>query len=130
MVAGVPLQEDKCLDDCPGNLRCQGVSVGGIHHLIGNTWEWTTGNFGAWSFPSRDLILPVPMKSIRGGAFDTYFDNQATCQFQSGESMLARKHNIGFRCAVGLCDLVLARAEPDPIVTEEPQATPVEEVPA
>ena len=47
------------------------------------------------------------MKSIRGGAFDTYFDNQATCQFQSGESPLARKHNIGFRLAVGVCDLVL-----------------------
>ena len=45
------------------------------------------------------------MKSIRGGAFDTYFENQATCQFQSGESPLSRKHNIGFRLALGACDL-------------------------
>ena len=48
------------------------------------------------------------MKSLRGGAFDTYFDSQATCQFQSGDSPLARKRNIGFRLAVGLCDLTLA----------------------
>ncbi len=84
-----------------------GVSVGGVHQLVGNVWEWTTGNFGAWSYPSRDLILPVAMKSIRGGAFDTYYDNQATCQFQSGEDPVARKHNIGFRCAVSVCDLSL-----------------------
>ena len=50
------------------------------------------------------------MKSLRGGAFDTYFDSQATCQFQSGDSPLARKRNIGFRLAVGLCDLSLALA--------------------
>jgi gamma-glutamyl hercynylcysteine S-oxide synthase len=54
------------------------------------------------------------MKSIRGGAFDTYFDIQATCQFQSGENPLARRHNIGFRCAVGVCDLLLARSSPGP----------------
>ena len=50
------------------------------------------------------------MKSIRGGAFDTYFDNQATCQFQSGDSSLARKHNIGFRCALGVCDVAVLRS--------------------
>jgi iron(II)-dependent oxidoreductase len=46
------------------------------------------------------------MKSIRGGAFDTYFDTQANCQFQSGENPVSRKHNIGFRCALALCDVV------------------------
>lgn len=81
----------------------EGVSVGGIHQLIGNVWEWTTGNFGAGGDPT--LTLPNPMKSIRGGAFDTYFDNQATCQFRSGENPVARKHNIGFRCAVSFCDV-------------------------
>jgi iron(II)-dependent oxidoreductase len=45
------------------------------------------------------------MKSLRGGAFDTYFDNQATCQFQSGENPVARRYNIGFRCAMGACDV-------------------------
>ncbi len=86
-----------------------GVSVGGVYQLIGNTWEWTSGSFRGLDGPDGRLAPAEPMKSLRGGAFDTYFDNQATCQFQSGDSPLRRKHNIGFRCAVGLCDLVLAR---------------------
>ncbi|MBC7852558.1 MAG: hypothetical protein IAF94_03895, partial [Pirellulaceae bacterium] len=44
-------------------------------------------------------------KSLRDGAFDTYFEAQAQCQFQSGDSPLARKHNIGFRCSVGFRDV-------------------------
>ena len=107
-----------------------GISVGGVHHLIGNVWEWTSGNFRTGDHPEGMLVLEVPMKSIRGGAFDTYFDNQATCQFQSGESMLARKHNVGFRCAVGVCDLMLARAERQIASADQPQDTPAEEVPA
>ncbi len=97
-----------------------GVSVGGVYQLIGNVWEWTTGNFGGPDCPVRDLTLPVPMKSIRGGAFDTYFENQATCHFQSGENPLARKHNIGFRCALSLCDV----ASPEP--RDEVDAAPNE----
>jgi iron(II)-dependent oxidoreductase len=85
-----------------------GVSVGGVYQLIGNTWEWTTGNFGTGDLEGHELTLAVPMKSIRGGAFDTYFENQATCQFQSGENPLSRKHNIGFRCALGICDIASA----------------------
>jgi len=85
----------------------EGVSVGGIHQLVGNCWEWTTGNFGEWCYPGGGLVLATPMKCIRGGAYDTYFDNQATCQFQSGEDPVARKHNVGFRCAVSVCDLSL-----------------------
>jgi iron(II)-dependent oxidoreductase len=80
-----------------------GVSVGGVHQLIGNVWEWTSGAFGTASDSS--VTLPVPMKSIRGGAFDTYFENQAACHFQSGENPVNRKHNIGFRLALGACDL-------------------------
>lgn len=82
------------------------VSVGGVYHLIGNVWEWTTSNFGAWDTSTRRLETSRPLKSIRGGAFDTYFETQATCQFQSGESPISRKHNIGFRCALALCDVI------------------------
>lgn len=89
------------VDATPG-----GVSVGGVHQLIGNVWEWTASRFvgqhddddGRWS-PANTL------RSVRGGAFDTYFENQATCQFQSGENPVNRRHNIGFRCAVALSDL-------------------------
>ncbi len=89
----------------------EGVSVGGVYQLIGNVWEWTGGAFRGIDTPDGRLAPAEPMKSLRGGAFDTYFDSQATCQFQSGDSPLRRKHNIGFRCAVGVCDLVLARPE-------------------
>ena len=86
----------------------EGVSVGGVYQLIGNVWEWTLGDFDCLS----DDIPPEEqeqgtLKNIRGGAFDTYFENQATCQFTSGEAPLSRKHNIGFRCVLGTCDLAV-----------------------
>ena len=71
--------------------------------MTGNVWEWTSCGFGRPD--DYSLTLAVPMKSIRGGAFDTYFENHATCNFQSGENPLGRKHNIGFRLAVGACDI-------------------------
>jgi gamma-glutamyl hercynylcysteine S-oxide synthase len=86
----------------------EGVSVGGIYQLIGNVWEWIDGDFQDRPGNGR-LELPTPMKSIRGGAFDTYFDGQANTQFQSGENPLSRRHNIGFRCAIGMRDVVLVR---------------------
>lgn len=82
-----------------------GGTVGGVYQLIGNCWEWTSSNFGAWDPALRRLETPSQMKSVRGGAFDTYFDCQANNQFQSGDSPMSRKHNIGFRCALGVCDL-------------------------
>jgi iron(II)-dependent oxidoreductase len=87
------------------------ASVGGVQQLIGNVWEWTSSAFGHWEPAGRKVETPMPHKSIRGGAFDTYFDNQAHCQFQSGESPLSRKHNIGFRCALGFCDVVIMPSE-------------------
>ena len=91
-----------------------GVSAGGVHQLIGNVWQWTASNYGGASLPADQLPvsglrLPVPLKCIRGGAFDTYFDKQASCQFQSGENPLNRRNNIGFRCAIGVCDLTLVQ---------------------
>lgn len=82
------------------------ASVNGVQQLVGNVWEWTSSSFGAWDPPALKVETAMPMKSVRGGAFDTYFETQSSCQFQSGESPLGRKHNIGFRCAVGFCDLV------------------------
>ena len=82
-----------------------GASVGDIYQLIGNVWEWTTGVYGAWHAPGQTIESSHPLKSIRGGAFDTYFDGHATCQFHSGDAPVARKHNIGFRCALSVCDL-------------------------
>ena len=107
----------------------EGVSVGGVYQLIGNVWEWTRGDVRPAELMNQDLVLETPMKSVRGGAFDTYFDNQATCQFQSGEVPMARKQNIGFRCAVGVSDLMLAKAAEDPEASTQPETAPAEEVP-
>jgi iron(II)-dependent oxidoreductase len=52
-----------------------------------------------------NVTVPAALRSIRGGAFDTYFENQATCHFQSGEHPLARRPNIGMRLAVPMVNL-------------------------
>jgi len=82
----------------------EGVSPGSVFGLIGNVWEWTTTNYGIWD--NRRYEMSAPFKSLRGGAFDTYFEGQADNHFQSGDVPMARKHNIGFRCAVELAELV------------------------
>jgi iron(II)-dependent oxidoreductase len=98
------------------------ASVGGVHQLVGNVWEWTSTSFGAWEPTNRRIETPQPLKSIRGGAFDTYFEAQAHCQFQSGESPLSRKHNIGFRCALGFCDVWSMADDANPAAQGNPAA--------
>ena len=88
------------VDDYP-----EGASVGGIYQLIGNVWEWTANDFPPPDNSGPPLVVETPMRSIRGGAFDTYFDNQASCAFQSGDAAIARKPNIGFRCALSVSEL-------------------------
>jgi formylglycine-generating enzyme required for sulfatase activity len=90
----------------PVHALPEGASINGVMQLVGNVWEWTSSSFGAWEPPGRKIETTMPLKSVRGGAFDTYFETQAHCQFQSGESPLSRRHNIGFRCALGFCDVV------------------------
>ena len=68
----------------------------------------------------------MTLKSIRGGAYDTYFDTQAHCQFQSGESPLSRKHNIGFRCALGFCDVYHPTCAGHPMADQAPANHPEE----
>ena len=92
-------------DTVPVTANGEGASVGGIRQLVGNVWEWTSTSFGAWEPTTTRLESEVVIKSLRGGAFDTYCEAQAQSQFQSGDNPLARKHNIGFRCAVGFGDI-------------------------
>jgi iron(II)-dependent oxidoreductase len=109
-----------------------GVSVGGVYQLAGNVWEWTTGYYGTWHSRERQVEADYPLRSLRGAAFDTYFDGHAACQFQSGDNPLARKHNIGFRCALGVCDLApvqpTAAAPQDREPVEETDDSALEEV--
>jgi len=95
-----------------------GANVNGVEQLVGNVWEWTSSVFGTWEPAGRKIETSMPLKSLRGGAFDTYFDTQAHCQFQSGAGPLDRKHNIGFRCALGFCDVVHMGGEAPPAAEE------------
>ena len=88
-----------------------GASIGGVQQLIGNVWEWTASPFG--DRHESPLVLASPMKIIRGGAFDTYFENQATCHFASGEEPLTRRQNVGFRLALGVGDVAAQVADED-----------------
>ena len=109
--------------DCPG-----GAAVNGIYQLIGNVWEWTHSDYQPWEEEDARIVLPGPMKSIRGGAFDTYFDHQASSGFAGGENPLARKPNIGFRCALGVADITLRYCpEEVPCAPQENQAAACEE---
>ena len=84
------------VDDC-----YSGCTPNGIYQLVGNVWEWvatpyvcSTGNGGL----SGEVTQP--MGEIRGGAFDTYFETQATCQFRTGQPLFYRGINVGFRCCL------------------------------
>jgi gamma-glutamyl hercynylcysteine S-oxide synthase len=90
----------------------EGVSVGGLYQLIGNVWEWTANTLETETIEEEaDRGRGLLLKTIRGGAYDTYFEHQANCQFASGENPISRKHNIGFRCALSLSDVAGAPNE-------------------
>jgi iron(II)-dependent oxidoreductase len=74
--------------------------------MIGNVWEWNQDDFATWQSESGWDFEGNALKSIRGGAFDTYLDSQAACRSQSGEEAFARRHNVGFRCVADPGQLV------------------------
>jgi iron(II)-dependent oxidoreductase len=78
-----------------------GSTPNGVYQLVGNVWEWTAQRFlGPPAGNGPRLLFEQAFAEIRGGAFDTYFESQATCRFQTGQPLLFRGANVGFRCAV------------------------------
>ena len=85
------------VDACPA-----GAAPNGVQQLVGNTWEWVNSDFECTDDTDRPIIGESALKSIRGGAYDTYFPWQAAGRFRSGLPALARCHNVGVRCALDL----------------------------
>ncbi len=75
-----------------------GAAPNGVLQLIGNVWEWTACDFDAVDDEGRPVVGDMLMKSVRGGAYDTYFASQTTSLFRTGLAGLVRAHNVGFRC--------------------------------
>jgi iron(II)-dependent oxidoreductase len=110
---GDALSSDKCnlwssrrnrtapVDDYPA-----GAAPNHVLQLVGNVWEWTDTEFQVVDDGGRPVVGEMPMHVVRGGAFDTYFESQATASFRTGQLALARNHNTGFRCAMDLNEAI------------------------
>lgn len=86
-----------------------GAAPNRVLQLIGNVWEWTASEFNAVDDAGNMVFGEMPMFTIRGAAFDTYFESQANAEFRTGQISLARAHNVGFRCAMDLSDATWLR---------------------
>ncbi|MGV3482848.1 MAG: formylglycine-generating enzyme family protein [Planctomycetaceae bacterium] len=87
-------------DTVPVHAYPTGNTPNGVRQLVGNVWEWVNTSFAPHAAQNVSVALEQGMAEIRGGAFDTYFHSQATCQFRTGQPLLFRGANVGFRCCV------------------------------
>jgi iron(II)-dependent oxidoreductase len=83
----------------PVHACANGAAPNQVLQLIGNVWEWTSGELNLSDAMGRNIFGDMALAPIRGGAFDTYFPAQATGLFRTGLVTLARAHNVGFRLA-------------------------------
>jgi iron(II)-dependent oxidoreductase len=81
-----------------------GAAPNQVQQLVGNVWEWADSEYAIVDDEDRPVVGEMPMHVIRGGAFDTYFETQATNYFRTGQIALARTYNTGFRCAMDLSE--------------------------
>ncbi len=80
----------------------EGGTSEGVRQMVGNVWEWTVDPLATWLYSGELTANCIDFRSLRGGAFDTYVEAQASPLAASGDSAFARKHNIGFRCVLDL----------------------------
>jgi len=88
----------------PVDTYPDGAAPNQVQQLVGNVWEWTDSEYEVADDNENPIVGEMPMHVTRGGAFDTYFEGQATSLFRTGQLALARSHNTGFRCAMNLSE--------------------------
>jgi iron(II)-dependent oxidoreductase len=81
-----------------------GAAPNGVKQLVGNVWEWVQDDLAVTTLEGAPVLAETAIKGTRGGAFDTFFESQATSLFRTGHLALARAHNVGFRCALSLSE--------------------------
>ncbi|UCG15214.1 MAG: formylglycine-generating enzyme family protein [Phycisphaerales bacterium] len=91
-------------ETAPVDAYANGAAPNNVLQLVGNVWQWNSSDFEVTDVAGRAVLGEMPMKGLRGGAFDTYFESQATSGFRTGLIALARTHNVSFRCAMDLKD--------------------------
>jgi gamma-glutamyl hercynylcysteine S-oxide synthase len=85
----------------PVSALPNGATPNGIYQMTGNVWEWLDDPLEAIPCDADHTFVPwKPMRRIIGGAYNTYFANEATCHYITGQGEFDRRDNIGFRCAV------------------------------
>ncbi len=97
-------KNDFC-ETIPVDALVGGSTPNGVRQLIGNVWEWIDARYAPLGEGEVRVLLEDVMAEVRGGAFDTYFASQATCQFRTGQPILHRPANVGFRCCISTQDL-------------------------
>ena len=77
----------------------------GVHQMIGDVWEWTSGNFEAYpgfrAFPYDEyskVFFGDDYQVLRGGAWATH-DRVITNTFRNWDYPIRRQIFAGFRCA-------------------------------
>ncbi|GGM56364.1 hercynine oxygenase [Longimycelium tulufanense] len=93
------------LSPSPAGSYPEGASPLGVRQLIGDVWEWTSGDFhgypGFVAFPYREyseVFFGPRYKVLRGGSFGT---DGAACRgtFRNWDFPIRRQIFCGFRCA-------------------------------
>jgi iron(II)-dependent oxidoreductase len=89
----------------PVGARPGGASRWGVHHMLGDVWEWTSSDFGGYPgfrpFPYREyseVFFGPDYKVLRGGSWATH-PSAVRTTFRNWDYPIRRQIFAGFRCA-------------------------------